>query len=279
MKPSHRMKRLFSVLCLSALLVLPSVETGANPPPAGTCLPLVSCGGGNINPCCPPPVQTMDDKALLMYQAKAWAFVIKLAASIYETTQEQIYSLLDLATAGQLAMITSATSDAMTYINGNLAMLDPAKLLAYLTDFSFNLNLNAKITERERKLMPDDLSVQDALINQAIRDYKQQQQTIDTLAYVLVFKGMLEKLEGDAETVEDIDTKEDTVEAAWKKNAGMRVLYNDLLTVKQQVLAMRLKAKAYRSIKLLRKIETPPEGSSLLDVLGSAGDMLGVGRL
>lgn len=123
-------------------------------------------------------------------------------------------------------------------------------------------NPNESVINAEQNKMVNDAGTL-ATINyqKALEAYERQAETIEMLANVLFFKSQLAELKKVADKIETVvpsgEESDENLNTAFRGNAALRVVWSQLLTYKQQVIALRLKLKALDMKRKMRVLTTP----------------------
>ena len=203
---------------------------------------------------CPPPFPIMDTASTSQKSSSLNVKLQTVQESRLDTTQAiEKQTLLsggaeDLRqTAVQKVSAPAATDQ----VSGNKEGEDPID------------NPTESVIDAEQNKMVSDAGTLESINRKKMEDaYERQSETIDMLANVLFLKNQLSELKKMADEIEAIgptegDGSDENLNAAFRGNAALRVVWSQLLTYKQQVLALRLKHKALDMRRQVGELTTP----------------------
>lgn len=124
-------------------------------------------------------------------------------------------------------------------------------------------NPTESVINAEQNKLVSDAGTLKAINQKKLTDaYEHQAETIDMLANILFLKSQLASLKEVADKIEtvvpgDKSGTDENLNTAFRGNAALRLVWSQLLTYKQQVLALRLKQKALDMKSKMRDLTTP----------------------
>ncbi|MDR2902227.1 MAG: hypothetical protein LBU87_03880 [Lactobacillales bacterium] len=157
----------------------------------------------------------------------------------------------------------------------SLASLDVASLMGsgFLSASSASKITDAKTQAEEQKHFSDNASLGTLDIDMKSRAYEEQKNLIDTLTKLLVLKAQIPAMQKSLQEIEtaqagdsasrpenlEIGSEEHDKEVnkALRTNAMARLSWNEFLTLKQQIIALRLKAKAQNAQRRVAPMRQP----------------------
>lgn len=203
---------------------------------------------------CPPPFPITDTASTSQKSSSLSVKLETVKESMLDTTQtiekQELLSggLADL-TGADVSQVPSPTpTDGMSSTKEGEEPID---------------NPTKSVVAAEQEKMVSDAGTLESINHKKLEDaYERQSETIDMLANVLFLKSQLADLKKMADKIEAIgpaegEASDENLNAAFRGNAALRVVWSQLLTYKQQVLALRLKHKALDMRRQVGELTTP----------------------
>lgn len=202
---------------------------------------------------CPPPMPIFDTASTSQKSASLGVKSQSVNESTLDTTQ--IQEKQNLLSGGQDDLTTAKV--------GKVESPTPTGEMSSVKEGDEPIeNPNESVMGAEQNKMVNDAGTLSSINYQkALEAYERQAETIDMLANVLFLKNQLAELKKVADKIETVvpagGESDENLNTAFRGNAALRVVWSQLLTYKQQVVALRLKLKALDMKRKMRDLTTP----------------------